>query len=505
MNDLFKKKAEALLPNLHKKELSPIGVVGFLEDDGCYMSTKTVCAPEKEFFVNKDSICLDFGRHITGYFKFELGEYDRYIDAPVRLKIKFGETPYEMRRDFATYNEKGLCLSWLQEEIINIDLKGEVKLPRRYAFRYVEISVIATRAPITLKNFTAEAYTSVDVDSLKIPEMPEEFKKIDKVACDTLSECMQDVFEDGPKRDRRLWMGDLRIQALADYYTFNNTELVKRCLYLFAAFDSEDVLLPAAVYTKPDLETSGAYLVSYALFFTAAVCDYYEHTKDKETAEELYETAKRQIFITEKMLDKNGILQKPEDYGWWTFVDWSAAEGSVTATMGIYIYVVKLFSELCKKLGKTEDGKKCKELSERLKKASLEHLYNGNVFVNEYDGNAYYTAAQVWMVLAGVLPDEECKRILKECIGNKKYCAPVTPYMHHYVTEALIKVGQIDEARQYIIDYWGEMVNLGADTFWEVFVKEDPYCSPYNDALMNSACHAWSCTPTYFIRKYFLK
>ena len=27
---------------------------------------------------------------------------------------------------------------------------------------------------------------------------------------------MQDVFEDGPKRDRRLWLGDLRLEALAN-------------------------------------------------------------------------------------------------------------------------------------------------------------------------------------------------------------------------------------------------------------------------------------------------
>jgi alpha-L-rhamnosidase len=25
--------------------------------------------------------------------------------------------------------------------------------------------------------------------------------------------------------------------------------------------------------------------------------------------------------------------------------------------------------------------------------------------------------------------------------------------------------------------------------------------SPYNSHLMNSYCHAWSCTPTYFLRR----
>lgn len=59
-------------------------------------------------------------------------------------------------------------------------------------------------------------------------------KAIYDVSVKTLLDCMQTVFEDGPKRDRRLWLGDLRLQALANYYTFNDLSLVKRCLYLLA-------------------------------------------------------------------------------------------------------------------------------------------------------------------------------------------------------------------------------------------------------------------------------
>ncbi|GAB7169398.1 hypothetical protein TUA1478L_13940 [Lactiplantibacillus plantarum] len=58
---------------------------------------------------------------------------------------------------------------------------------------------------------------------------------------------MQDVFEDGPKRDRRLWIGDLRLQALANYATFKDTDLVKRCLYLFGAMPTTAGRIPANV------------------------------------------------------------------------------------------------------------------------------------------------------------------------------------------------------------------------------------------------------------------
>ena len=106
------------------------------------------------------------------------------------------------------------------------------------------------------------------------------------------------------------------------------------------------------------------------------------------------------------------------------------------------------------------------------------------------------------MILADVISKEEAKRILKECIGNSAFLAPVTPYMHHYVVEAFFKAEMSDEAKEYMIDYWGGMIDVGADTFWEAFVKDDPYVSPYNDVIMNSACHAWSCTPVYLLKKY---
>ena len=82
--------------------------------------------------------------------------------------------------------------------------------------------------------------------------------------------------------------------------------------------------------------------------------------------------------------------------------------------------------------------------------------------------------------------------------GAKK---PVTPYMHHYVVEALQAAGLNAAATDLLRSYWGGMVKKGADTFWEVYVPGDDLLSPYKSHLMNSYCHAWSCTPSYFLRK----
>ena len=74
--------------------------------------------------------------------------------------------------------------------------------------------------------------------------------------------------------------------------------------------------------------------------------------------------------------------------------------------------------------------------------------------------------------------------------------------MYHHMVDALIQTGLHDKAFKLIQDYWGGMANKGATTFWEVFNPTDDQLSPYGYAALNSYCHAWSCTPSYFIRRH---
>ncbi len=77
---------------------------------------------------------------------------------------------------------------------------------------------------------------------------------------------MQTFFEDGPKRDRRLWIGDLRLEALTNYYTFKNTEIVKRCLYLFAAGECNSIgFLPSFIYETPYYHSGATHIEDYAM------------------------------------------------------------------------------------------------------------------------------------------------------------------------------------------------------------------------------------------------
>lgn len=454
--------------------------------------------------VSGDSIILDLGKHAVGHFSFSFDRVDIFVDAPVRLIIKFGEDIREINDDFSQY--KGtLSKTWLQEEILNIDFPQRITMPRRYACRYIKITVEKAYRPIKLFGFSFRASTSADVSALKPAETKDSLlHKIDAVATNTLKECMQTFFEDGPKRDRRLWIGDLRLEALANYYTFNNLEIVKRCLYLFAAGDYNNLgFLPSYIYETPYYHSGEAHIADYALLYVVSVCNYYEHTADIEVVNDLLSICKSQLDSFEAILDNNLIIINQD--GWFAFIDWCPGLEKLTALQGVYLYTLERFSDLLKTIG-DEDYEKYSSLLTCVRTACKKHLYDKakKAFINSLDNNQFSVHSQVWMILGGVIDGEKGVNLLLESLNNKTAKQPCTPYMHHYVVEAMIKLGMKDDATNYLKNLWGGMVELGADTFWEAYVPDDSEFSPYEDRMINSLCHAWSCTPSYFIRKYRL-
>ncbi|WP_309121158.1 hypothetical protein [Paenibacillus sp.] len=93
-------------------------------------------------FGKGESFVLDFGDHQVGYVSFAADAVGSPPDAPLKLKLVFGEMPCEIGENFAQY-DGWLSSSWLQEETLYLDvLPAAVTLPRRYCFRYMKVTVV---------------------------------------------------------------------------------------------------------------------------------------------------------------------------------------------------------------------------------------------------------------------------------------------------------------------------------------------------------------------------
>lgn len=461
----------------------------------------------KTSFKKQSGIVLDFGEHLTGFVTFKIEDNGRAADAPLRIKFTFGEVPAELAMPFDPY-KGGLSRAWLQDEIITIsEVPKEITIPRRFAFRYVKMELLGSSrySDFKMSDIYVKATTSVKNQPAPLAaSTPDIIKKIDKIGLNTLQECMQTVYEDGPKRDRRLWIGDLYLESLANNYSFKNNQLTKHCLYLLAGLSYENGVAPSNVFERPKPHPQINPLFDYALIYNVAVKEYFQATGDRKTALDLWKVVKNQLDVPKKYIGDDGMMDyEKANKEWWLFFDWRDGLNKQAALQGVVIWSYKNTYELAKLLGKEKEVAELPALIAKMTKATHDNLYDAEkgFFVSGKDKQVSY-CSQAWMILSGVASKEEGAKALKNLKNTNNVVLPGAPYLYHYVIEAMIQVGMEQEAKDLLTTYWGDMVNKGADTFWEVYDPKDDFLSPYNAYLVNSYCHAWSCTPVYFIRKY---
>jgi alpha-L-rhamnosidase len=500
-------------PKLVSSIKKPQSIVGISKDDKAFQGWKINSIAGIDSFYStsmkkQSGITLDFGEHLTGFVTFKIDVIDRaFADAPIRFKFTFAEMPAEAVLSFDPY-KGSLSRAWLQDEIVTVsEVPATITIPRRVAFRYVRIDLLGSSKSSNFKiselyvNATTSAKQKVDALA---PETPEMIRKIDQIGLNTLKECMQTVYEDGPKRDRRLWIGDLYLESLANQYSFKNDSLTKHSLYLLAGLCYENGVVPPHAFERPVPHTPYSPLFDYALIFNVALKEYLISTGDKATANDLWPVAKEQIQIPKKYLQSDDMMDyKRAEKEWWVFFDWKSGLDKQASLQGCVIWAYKNTYELAKMIGKEKEVAELPALIEKMTKAARKNLYDtkNGVFVSGKDKQVSY-ASQAWMVLSDVASKNEGAKALQGLPQRSDVVYPGAPYLYHYVIEAMIKTGLNQAAKDLVTSYWGGMVNRGADTFWEVYDPTDDFVSPYNSFLVNSYCHAWSCTPVYFIRKY---
>lgn len=497
-------------PELHETIVRPVSVVKAVEDPSAFQGWRyeSVGAPDfqDKSFGQIREITLDFGKHLTGYFSFHTKTLNRCQDAPVRFKFMFGELPAEMNTPLDPW-KGGLGRAWMQDETVTLcELDEWVTIPRRIAFRYLRIELLGDSSgfDFALDDLYFKAVSSAGENTAVLEEnCPQEIRDIARVSEETLRECMQTVFEDGPKRDHRLWAGDLYLQSLANRYSFRNFELVRHCLYLFAAFAGDNGVLWSNIFDFPKPHPQyGSYLLNYCLLWNSTLLEYLKDTGDYDTARDLWKVAKRQVEDGLSYMKPDNIFDinaRPV----WIFFDWRAGLDVNAMMQGAMIFALQQTYELATMLGCQDEVKEYPALIKAMTKAGRKAYYDkekGGVLSGA--DRQLSALSQAWMVKSGVLTQKEGQKAIRTALANPGTVMPGTPYGTHYLVDAMMICGMHDEAREYLVDYWGGMVRKGADTFWEAYDPNDDMLSPYSFFPVNSACHAWSCTPTYFIGKY---
>ena len=504
------KEAAASMPELRRTEHHPVRIVRSVADSTAFQGwrmepSEPIEALYASSLKQRRKVIVDMGEHMTGYFSLRVNHTGMPADAPIRLRITFAEVPAELNTPFDPY-PGGLSRAWLQDETVTVmRLPATVRIERRVACRYVMIEVLAQSSfDFRVEDITLEAVTSASGEAPALAEGTDPMiRRIYDTGLKTLSECMQTVYEDGPKRDQRLWIGDLYLESLANACSFGNHALTRRCLYLLAALADEDGWLHATVYEYPQPEPQyNQHTMDYSLLYGVALLEYLKATGDMTTARELWPVVARQIEIARTYL-KDYLYDMQKQPQWWLVFDWKDDLDRHASVQGLMTFAVERGWELAQMVGRERDVRDWPDLVKRMRRASRRAFYDADagVVVSGLQRQVSYLS-QVWMILSGTLTPKEGARAMTAVLNDPTACRPGSPYAYHYVIEALIACGMRDEAREQLLEYWGGMVGRGADTFWEVYDPMDDCKSPYGFYPVNSYCHAWSCTPVYFINTY---
>ena len=505
-------KAEEAKPALHETIVHPISIVKAVADKNAYQVWRYEKQDEIEKlyttnFKELKSVTVDFGKHLTGYFSFHTQILTNCEDAPVRLKFTFAETPAELNTPLDPW-KSNMSRAWMQDEIITLtQLNETVQLPRRFAFRYLKIELLASSVyfDFAIDKLTFRAVSSAGEVKTDLPsQCPAIIKDINRIGIETLRECMQTVYEDGPKRDQRLWVGDLYLESLANRYSFKNFQLTKRCLYLFAGLADENGIVIANIFEHPEPHPQkGQLCLTYSMLFNSTLLEYLKDTNDYETANDLWCVARRQMEYALNYVNKDYLFDPNLYAPNWFFLDWRDSLDAHTPMQGAILFALNETYELACMLGKEKEVSEWPLIAKKMKKAARQHLYDKQQKVFISGANKQISVlSQAWMIIGGVTSEKEGQQAIRQALNNSQCVMPGTPYGTHYLIEAMVKSGMHKEAHTYLTEYWGGMVKKGADTFWEAYDPKNDYISPYGFFPVNSACHAWSCTPVYFIHKY---
>ncbi len=333
--------------------------------------------------------------------------------------------------------------------------------------------------------------------------------KIWETCLETISVCTNDTFMDCPWRERALWVNDMIVTGLTAIQGFGDARIVKRCLKLAHGDRQAHNLVPAIVPSTP---LDKHILVPTCLYFLLELRDYWMHSGDAETLNEILPAIEKNYKFFEEWEDEHCHLTPPEKY--WNFFEWSyescdiSLDGKNTANLNwLYAWCLRVLSEL---LDLNGEGKKAKYYASKIPKI-VEGMKNhfkveGEKYYADWleeDGSQSKLASQLshaLAILSGALPEAEAKEFGEKILFDNKF-HETELFMSHFQFLATEKVGREEEALEKIRRLWGMIVDAGSPVIWENAVYE---IGPDFASGSGSLSHAFSTAPVSFFQRTIL-
>ncbi|WP_425503163.1 alpha-L-rhamnosidase C-terminal domain-containing protein [Pelagicoccus enzymogenes] len=406
-----------------------------------------------------------------------------------KARIRFGESVSEAMSDVGgASNASNDCA--VRDQVVELAWFGKTMVGPG-GFRFLRIDNHDPELDLHLEEVRATLQLR-DLEYLgAFDSSDDRLDEIWRTGARTVHLNMQEFLWDGIKRDRLVWVGDMHPEIMTILAVFGPQEVITDSLDLV-----RDVT-PASEWMNT--------ISSYSLWWIIIQHDLWFRTGDDEYL-------RSQKVYLEDLLGRLTLLVDEEGgeiLDGVRFVDWPTSENPVAVHEGLQSLMTLAMScgeRLMAELGNQEMASRCLATAQKLKSAGFSQ-----------------SGRKVPAALSSLAGLKDAKEVANETL---KEGGPhgFSTFGGYYVLEALAQAREFNTGIEFIRQFWGGMLDLGATTFWEDFDLNWMENASRIDELVaegtvdvhatygdhsykghrNSLCHGWASGPTAWLSEHVL-
>lgn len=312
----------------------------------------------------------------------------------------------------------------------------------------------------------------------------------------TFAACLQDGFVDSAWRESSQWLGDALPQSLVMASLGDDTGPLRQVVEMAAQGAYPDGLLPGVL---PG-EVHAYAVVDYNFMWVELLRLHFRLTGDAAFAAEMWPVLQKMLARFRQDTGPDGLITSPP--GRRLFLDWSPqsrAEPSAVYNLH-YLRALQQAAHLADERGHAADNARLwRERAQSLAAAVRSAFWRDGRWYDDGEQSTFSQLAAALALLTGAaLPGTETAlldTIAARSLDPNDEPAPgkmvlASPFMHHYIFEALRQGGRAAQVIEIIRRRWGRWAEAGYPTTWENWAVDFPD---------GSQCHAFSAHPRYHL------
>ncbi len=369
--------------------------------------------------------------------------------------------------------------------------------------RYLLFRLVDGNSELRLRFQVRLAETTKVFENLQLLETGDELLDEVVLLCEnTMRACVQDTFVDCVWRESSQWLGDALIQGLTLTAMSGDVRPIRAVLLDTAQGIYPDGLLPSVAPAEVHAYT----IPRYSCMWVELLAHYWQETADSELLHHLWPTLTRVLTAVQANRHETGLLMHTP--GRRFYIDWSATAQSDPHL--VYNLHVVLALQVAAQLAQSFEPKMMAVWQTQAD--DLRWICRGLFWENGryWDDLQRTTFSQLGAAMAllsgtvepltGTAEPKEVKNLLDGIIAcsleKREEMVLASPFMHHYVFEALRQNGRSQAIIDIIKLRWGRWVKEEYPTSWENWEVDFPD---------GSQCHAFSAHPRYHLAQIFRK